>query len=214
MKGFTYDDYKDTILELLAEGYTFIPYSDSYKTKDDYTVCFYHDIDLHIQSAIPLARIEHKHGVQASYHLMVASQLYNIFSHESFHTIGELQRLGHTIGLHWDPHSALTIGQQLELIHKVSPTCDNISVHRLAVGAITGGKYFADSRGRWRFGHPLDSREFKVGKALIINFHPFWYSDRPFTEPISRLGDVKMDLVSALNKSIENILPRVFDESN
>ena len=52
-------------------------------------------------------------------------------------------------------------------------------------------KYFADSRGSFRFGNPLDSEEFLNGLNLQILIHPIWWIGE---------GDNKRDRVDWVKK--------------
>ncbi|NJK97889.1 MAG: hypothetical protein HC905_25935 [Bacteroidales bacterium] len=47
-------------------------------------------------------------------------------------------------------------------------------------------KYFSDSRGLWRFGNPLESKEFKNNKNLHLLIHPIWWNEEEL-EPIDTI---------------------------
>jgi hypothetical protein len=39
--------------------------------------------------------------------------------------------------------------------------------------------YKSDSRGEWKYGHPLESQAFKNRKPLHILTHPIWWNKQP-----------------------------------
>lgn len=69
-----------------------------------------HDIDLDIVTALEMARIEARHGVQSTYYVLHTGPYYGRFRNGVFrrsaaaaHIYRRLQDLGHEVGLHSDP---------------------------------------------------------------------------------------------------------------
>ena len=68
-------------------------------------------------------------------------------------------------------------------------------------------KYFADSRGEFRYGHPTESEEFKKRKSIHLLIHPAWWmSDK--SNPIEIIQDI-IDRNHEMNKKFfrENSIP-------
>jgi len=162
-----------------------------------------HDVDLDLARAVKLAQIEAECNVSATYCIMVTSDAYNILSEESQKHIQALVDLGHDIGLHFSPLDYGLKGLKSQLRNdarvlesrlgpKLEENIEVVSHHnygKLPVGFKVSSalidtyeepfmshvKYFADSYGAWRFGHPLESDAFKSSMPLHLNFHPFWW---------------------------------------
>jgi hypothetical protein len=97
---FTYSHYEE-ILDLI--------------NKSDYKVTFFnescsgcrelllrHDVDLDLEKAYTMALLENKHGIRATYFIMVRSPFYNIFDRNNSDYVKGILNLGHQIGLHFD----------------------------------------------------------------------------------------------------------------
>src|SRR5205085_8345871 len=59
-----------------------------------------HDVDLSLEAALELARLEHGRGARATYFLMTESVFYNLLSPVGERALRELRELGHAVGLH------------------------------------------------------------------------------------------------------------------
>lgn len=216
MKGFTYKDYKEMLRNLLHEAYTFISYeaASALDMRGNKLVSIYHAIDVDPTLAFPLAEIENELGVEASYHFMVTSSLYNVCSPETIKVTGKLLTRGHRIGLHWDSSSLVSKERQVWILKdsQYIASLDGISRHKPPQGGISGIKYFADSRGRWRYGHPLDSEEFKQGKQLHVCVHPIWYREAEAFSPMHRIMENLNQKIGDLREDTKKTLPEVFRE--
>ena len=53
--------------------------------------------------ALWLAKLEARHGVNASYYFLITSDLYNVLSRANSRAIQEISALGFEVGLHFDP---------------------------------------------------------------------------------------------------------------
>ncbi|WP_108468426.1 polysaccharide deacetylase family protein [Polynucleobacter difficilis] len=62
-----------------------------------------HDVDMSPYCAIEIARIEARHGVRATYTIILNEKFYNPFEISVRKLIAEISELGHDIGLHFDP---------------------------------------------------------------------------------------------------------------
>lgn len=168
-----------------------------------------HDIDMSLPKALSLAKIENELGVSSTFFVMLRTRHYNLFSREGTDTVNEILSLGHNLGLHFDCASypenlgvdelAEACNHEVEVLHKwFKCSVGVVSYHRPNETVLSGNsklsgnvphtymplftkeiKYFADSRGEWRHGHPLESAEFKQGKPLHLLIHPIWWNVNP-----------------------------------
>ena len=97
---FTEKNYAN-LLKLAKKNYKFISFND-FKNLDQ-TVLWRHDIDASPHRAYCLAKIEASQNVKATYFLHIHSNFYNLFEDEIFKLIKEISKLGHPLGLHFDP---------------------------------------------------------------------------------------------------------------
>ena len=61
-----------------------------------------HDLDMSIEAALQVARVEHAIGMKATYFVLLRTEFYNPFSEIARETLFEIMNLGHRIGLHFD----------------------------------------------------------------------------------------------------------------
>ncbi|MFC1606568.1 hypothetical protein ACFL47_01245 [Candidatus Latescibacterota bacterium] len=95
------DDYLKVIKTAKHNGYKYINYAD-YEKYDKFII-MRHDIDLDLHYALKMAQIEHENDVQSTFFVMLRNPLYNPLAIEHVQIISDMQRMGHTIGLHFDP---------------------------------------------------------------------------------------------------------------
>lgn len=69
----------------------------------EHTVLWRHDVDYSPQRALALAKIEAAQGMAATYFFQLRSLFYNILEPGMDAVIKEITRLGHRIGVHFDP---------------------------------------------------------------------------------------------------------------
>lgn len=62
-----------------------------------------HDVDVSPSAALKTAQIEHNLGVRSTYFILFTSEFYNIYDKENIRIIRTISKLGHEIGLHYDP---------------------------------------------------------------------------------------------------------------
>jgi hypothetical protein len=186
-----------TFLDSFSEqGYSFVFFEDINNTHGQ--VALRHDIDFDTALALQAARTEHEKGIKSTFFFLLRSELYNIFSGTDYSNVMAIKELGHTISIHFDPtiytdfHAGLQ--QEVAMFKTVFDTdVKLISLHRPneffqqydePINGIehtymsryfSNIKYFADSTGNWRFGHPVDSDEFAERKTLHVLIHPIWW---------------------------------------
>ena len=100
MMDFTLKKYSLLVDALKEAGYGFVTFSDycEHKAELDTTrfVILRHDVDLKAKSSLAVAKIEHEHGINASYYFRVVKQ-----SNKS-EIIETVVKLGLEIGYHYE----------------------------------------------------------------------------------------------------------------
>lgn len=168
------------------------------------TVFIRHDIDVAPRFVLPVARMEARLGLRATYLVMTDCLLYGLDDDGVGAGLAELIALGHEVGLHVQvPDSMLddsttsaglidyvTFGStQLESI--TGAPVESLSFHRPAKQLLRGplrvaGKvsgcaaelmdwYLSDSAGRWREGPPIPSLLRPKKPLLQLLIHPVWW---------------------------------------
>jgi len=61
-----------------------------------------HDVDISLDYALKMAKLEKEHGLRATYFILLHSSYYNALSKSNTKIIKEISDLGHEIGLHYD----------------------------------------------------------------------------------------------------------------
>jgi GNAT superfamily N-acetyltransferase len=98
---FTLAGYRNIVEALLRKGYEVRGFADAEPEKRH--LILRHDLDMSIQSAVPMAEIERAMGVAATYFVLMRTEFYNPHSPASVRDLKRLLELGHAIGLHFDP---------------------------------------------------------------------------------------------------------------
>ncbi len=88
------------ILDATRLRYAFEPYGTSSTAPH---ALWRHDIDYSVDCALAFARLEAERGLRATYFFLLGSIYYNPFHPPVRSAIVEIVRLGHWIGLHFDP---------------------------------------------------------------------------------------------------------------
>jgi len=187
-----------------------------------------HDVDLSLQKAVEMAQVEHEMGIRSTYFLMTTSEAYNIRSQRSLLAIKKLRELDHEIGIHFDANIYKKNGKALQKAFYADLDCfmnligstlsldPYITYHmpseddkKPSLGFqvdqepfLTEIKYFSDSYGKWRFGHPLNSKQFQEGKPLHLSFHPIWWA-KDYWLHTSRIEEFKQNQSEVLNHWID-----------
>ena len=188
--------FPDLLTIFKTKGYEFVLFDEL--SKEHGQLALRHDIDFDTHLALQMAVIEKEFGIQATYFFLLRSELYNPFSSADHKNILAIKALGHKISVHFDPTLYEDFHAGLELEVKAFSTLFNekvniISLHRpndffqqfnepildiehtYQSKYFRDIKYFSDSTGIWRFGHPADSEEFAANKTLHVLIHPIWW---------------------------------------
>jgi hypothetical protein len=94
---FSLDHYRELLEAAQAGGYRFEVFDHEPLPGD---LFLRHDVDLSLEAALELARLEAAAGAQATYFLMTESVFYNLASAAGRLALERLRDLGHRVGLH------------------------------------------------------------------------------------------------------------------
>lgn len=215
---FTLAGYRALVEALLGRGYKVVGYGDA-----DPAACHLilrHDLDMSIDAALPLARIETALGVKASYFFLLRGETYNLWTAAARDQIRQILDLGHEIGLHLDGSlysedpAALdrAAAQECGALEALAGTAiETVSFHRpekklLGRDAEIAGRrhtyqprfftemgYCSDSRGEWRHGHPFDHPVLAESRALQLLIHPIWWNRDEAADPVRVLDQFRIE---------------------
>jgi hypothetical protein len=204
---FSYNFYSD-IIGFCNEIGHIIPLNkyDS-STLNEISFIWRHDIDISLDYALTMAKIEAEQGISSTYMIIPDSPLYNIQDAENRKILCKMLEMGHEIALHFDietadvknPEDSNDIDNAINRgIQKITKACGaevkSISFHRPLQKFLYGEKYIcgclnaysselmkfyiSDSKGSWREGNPLDSlSKFNSSIGQILT-HPIWWSEK------------------------------------
>lgn len=193
--AFTHRWYRQFLQRLQSSGYEFRSFSDTLGPGD---VVLRHDVDLSVDAAVEMARIEADMGVESTYCFLLTSPLYNLLEADNRAAIAEIQSLGHDVALHfsthlyWDeeePPATINlerkVQQERSVFETVAPDSETVSFHRPPEWVLdrefTGFRstyapeffsdigYVADSSQRWRREPPAVS---ELPETLQLLTHP------------------------------------------
>lgn len=99
---FTHRWYSDFLQRLRADGYEFRGFADA---PEDGEVVLRHDVDLSLEAALEMARLEADHDVQSTYFVLLTSPLYNPMEREARERLRRIESLGHDVALHFSTHA-------------------------------------------------------------------------------------------------------------
>lgn len=137
-----------------------------------------HDVDLSLDAALAMARIEQELGAHATYFLMTESRFYNLDSHAGRDAIAELRELGHAVGLHAVYPNARVDERFDPVIAWHNPDPEYMSepidgaVNVMQSPWFTPGHYRSDSNHHWREGCPHDELASGALDWLQLLVHP------------------------------------------
>ena len=196
--------YRELLDAAQAGGYDWASF-DRHPRKGD--IFLRHDVDLSIEAALEMARIEHELGVRATYFLMTESGFYNLDSHVGKYAQRQLRQWGHAVGLHAVYPRAELDGRFDKVIAWHNPDPEFMTqpiggaVNVMEEPYFTPGHYRSDSNQHWREGCPHE--ELRGGKFewLQLLVHPeIWvYEGSTMRETMEKMLDAKRDeMIDAL----------------
>ena len=196
--GFTYVHYIET-LKKARETYTFYTFGNFPENPDKRLIILRHDVDAQIQKALKMAKVNHDLGIPATFFIRVHGP-YNPFRQFAYQAILKIAKLGHEIGLHYEPMFYTTFGLPVEetilfeielldrmfnlKIKSIAPHMPSLSSSRMdsirqkyndpyLPKFFSQIKYISDSNKRWREG--CMCKWIEQRDQLQIAIHPHWW---------------------------------------
>lgn len=208
---FSMEQYTRLLAEFQRAGYQFQPFTrpEVPNRRDRPALLLRHDIDMELERALEMARVEAAASAAATYFLLIRTTHYNLFSREASDAVREILDLGHRVGLHFDcaayDHAesvsqvSSCVAREAELLSEwFDTTVDIVSFHRPSAVVLQGSPrltaplkhtymaefveqmhYCSDSRGAFHHGHPLESEGFRLRRPIQLLTHPIWWGPRP-----------------------------------
>jgi hypothetical protein len=196
--AFDLDHYRELLDAAVAGGYRFARFDREPRPGD---LFLRHDVDLSLEAALELAKLEHERGAQATYFLMTESVFYNLESALGTATLDELRDLGHAVGLH-AVYPRAAHDERFDAVlawHNPDPEYVNEPVDGLVNVMqppwFTQGKYRSDSNQHWREGCPHDELRAGSFEWLQLLVHPeIWvYPGATMGESMRAMAVAKQD---------------------
>ena len=196
--------FTQLLLALIEGNYYFAKFEDACgpKSKSYERVCLLrHDVDVSMDFARAMARLEAAQGVRATYFVMLSSPLYNMLSRHSKMVLKELISLDHEIGLHFDVAAAVRsdkslqdqIASELQFLSELSnrrvrafsfhqPSDETIRlqislpevINTYHHNQLQGYYYISDSNRTWRDVDPFELIRRNEPRVHIL-LHPVWW---------------------------------------
>ena len=173
--AFDLDHYRELLDAAAAGGYRFATFDREPQAGD---IFLRHDVDLSLEAALELARLEHARGARATYFLMTESVFYNLDSELGRNTLRELRDLGHAVGLHAvypraahdDRFDAVVAWHNPDPDYVFEPVDGVVNV--MQSPWFTQGNYRSDSNQHWREGCPDAALRAGAFEWLQLLTHP------------------------------------------
>jgi hypothetical protein len=194
--AFDVDHYAELLEAAAAGGYRWARFDHEPIPGD---LFLRHDVDLSLDAALQVARLEYEHGATATYFLMTDSVFYNLASSEGRDAEEELRALGHAVGLH-AVHPRIARDTRFDAV-LAWHNPDAEYVHDAVSGFVnvmqppwfTHGKYRSDSNQHWREGCPHEELRAGAFEWLQLLTHPeIWvYPGATMGESMRAMLDAK-----------------------
>jgi hypothetical protein len=173
--AFSLAHYRELIEAAKAGGYRFAGFD---RAPQDGDLLLRHDVDLSLEAAVDLARLEAELGARATYFLMTESVFYNLDSALGRETVDALRDLGHDVGLHAVyPRAELDARFDRVLAwHNPDPEYMRApvagAVNVMQDGFFDPATYRSDSNQHWRSGCPHPELAAGAFRWLQLLTHP------------------------------------------
>ena len=155
--AFTLEHYREILVAARDGGYRFATFERPPRTGD---VLLRHDVDLSLEAAVELAKLEAELGAAATYFLMTESVFYNLDSAAGRGALATLRDLGHRVGLHavWPRARLDDRFDPVVAWHNPDPEFMQApvdgAVNVMQAGYFDPATYRSDSNQHWRSGCP------------------------------------------------------------
>jgi hypothetical protein len=194
--AFDLDHYRELLEAAAAGGYHWGRFDSEPEVGD---LFLRHDVDLSLEAALAMARLEHELEAHATYFLMRESVFYNLDSALGRDAIAELRDLGHAVALHAVYPRAVKDDRFDAVVAWHNP--DPEYVHEAVSGLVnvmqppwfTRDMYRSDSNQHWRHGCPHEELRAGGFEWLQLLVHPeIWvYPGATMRETMHAMLNVK-----------------------
>ena len=173
--GFTLDHYSELLEAAKVGGYDWASFDRHPRAGD---LFLRHDVDLSLEAALEMARLEHELGARATYFLMTESGFYNLDSHIGLYAQRQLRQWGHAVGLH-AVYPRAELDRRFDKVvawHNPDPPFMSEpiggAVNAMEAPYFTPGHYRSDSNQHWREGCPHEELAAGAFEWLQVLVHP------------------------------------------
>jgi hypothetical protein len=193
---FTPAHYRELLSAARTGGYEWATFDHRPRSGD---VFLRHDVDLSLEAALEVARLEHELGVRATYFLMSESVFYNLDSKVGRAAERQLRQWGHAVGLH-AVYPRVKLDDRFDNVvswHNPDPEFMSQpvdgAVQVMEPPFFTKGLYRSDSNAHWREGCPHDELAAGAFEWLQLLTHPeIWiYEGATMRETMESMLDAK-----------------------
>lgn len=178
-------EYQCFLQQALSMGYEIMPICAAKSESKPGKVLFLrHDVDLDLQCALKMAKLEAKLGVRSSYYILASGDYYHPFTAENRGIIAQIEALGHEIGLHYEgdlseslalmncilTHPVQSASQHNPTLNGVQPVdVDLLDAYDPSWIKRWGVEYISDSGKKWRRHHLNSALELD---RIYVLLHP------------------------------------------
>jgi hypothetical protein len=198
--GFTHAHYRE-LLQAAKQQHRFVSFEEALVARERF-VLLRHDVDLSIEAALVMARVEAELGVTATYFLLPHAH-YNPFVEPALQQVAEIVALGHRLGLHYDPgfyaraglDAAATLHWEAAALGERFGTRVRVAArHKPGLGGAVAApadaslldayapefteriRYRSESCQFWREGCPCESYREGLKEQVQLLIHPEWWT--------------------------------------
>lgn len=196
--AFDLTHYRELLEAARAGGYRFAFFDGEPAAGD---LLLRHDVDLSLDAALSMARLEAEMGARATYFLMTRSVFYNLASRAGEAAVAELRDLGHAVA-HHAVHPHVDLDDRFDAVvawHNPDPSYMGAPVD----GAMNvmeppwfdPDHYRSDSNQHWRQGCPHEELAARAFERLQLLTHPeIWaYPGSSMRETMLAMLDAERD---------------------
>jgi hypothetical protein len=179
--SFDVTHYRELLQAAQAGGYSWASFDHDPRPGD---LFLRHDVDLSLDAALAVARVEYELGVRATYFLMTESVFYNLDSTAGVDALKEVRSLGHAVGFH-PVHPHKEFDDRFDPVfawHNPDPEflAEPIegAANVMAPPYFQPGNYRSDSNQNWRGDCPHEDLAAGTYSWVQLNTHPvIWAYD-------------------------------------
>jgi hypothetical protein len=176
---FTFDEY-EFLISIAKEHYLFRNF-DNFE-KGERFIIWRHDIDFSMISALELAELDAKNGIQSTFFLLPHSEFYNLLEKESKVIVDRIKELGHQIGLHFDSHyyGVNSENQLDELIRRETAFFESLFDIKISCFSFHNTTDFTMSCTNWTYGGLINTYAdyFRNEVGYCSDSNGYWRHDR------------------------------------